>query len=443
MYSSHHLSRGIHFLLLLLTCKKYELILLPNAEYQMSTLSQIISLWVFYLHKLVIEKVLGFEVSGWWKYHLTVWALVFFRLGRFHAGVWGIFPDCWPVFPLCLFRRIWRQNYASLGICLHKGLLKRSPLCKLRLFSATNLSPGRRTNVLRRPSSLPQLPSVPAGFPKATPRPRCHVSPFLHVAECESLAVPSFVSLPPPVCSLWGSSRSSRPAPRGLQLIRQLPPLPGARTQSAAPPRPASPAPRPAQAAFPYIRVSTPAAQTLALWSWRRGRQCWGGTGRAPRRRYDLCTFPAGELSVASRAAPGSWRPLREGWARGGKLAGRGTRARPALPEPQPLGLAEAAAAREACGALTWGWAWGVCGSRWRWPPRLGAERLSAATVCFRLSPELQLTIVGGVRPARWRPWGFHEGRGRHGGRGCKHSQPLSGFRFLPGLWRACPASAI
>lgn len=43
---------------------------------------------------------------------------------------------------------------------------------------------------------------------------------------------------------------------------------------------------------------------------------------------------------------------------RGDRRTGAGTGARPALPEPQPLGLAEAAAAaREDCVAPTGGWA--------------------------------------------------------------------------------------
>lgn len=43
-----------------------------------------------------------------------------------------------------------------------------------------------------------------------------------------------------------------------------------------------------------------------------------------------------------------------------GRQAGGSAGARPALPEPQPLTLA--AAAREACGAPTWGWAWAADG---------------------------------------------------------------------------------
>lgn len=172
------------------------------------------------------------------------------------------FSDCWPVFPLCLSMRISGHNYASLGICQDKGLLKRSPLCKLYPLSVTNLNPGRCSNVLRSCSLRSGLRWGPADFPKASPRPRCHVCPFLHAATCESSAVPSLVSLPPPAVPFRYSFPSSRPAPRGPRLILQLPPLPGARTQSAAPPRPAPrlPPPAPAQAAFPYIRVPTPAA---------------------------------------------------------------------------------------------------------------------------------------------------------------------------------------
>lgn len=186
------------------------------------------------------------------------------------------FSDCWPVFPLCLSMRISEQNYASLGVCLHKGLLKQSPLCKLCPLSVTNLNPGRCTIVSCRYCSLrSSLRCRPAYFPKATSPPRCHVCPFLHVATWESLAVPSLVSLPPLAVPPQDSSSSFRPALRGLRLILQLPPLPDARTPSCAPPRPAPDSPpSPAQADFPYIRVPTPAAQTLALWSWRRGRQC-------------------------------------------------------------------------------------------------------------------------------------------------------------------------
>ena len=64
-------------------------------------------------------------------------------------------------------------------------------------------------------------------------------------------------------------------------LLRFLPPCPARATavpSAVAPPRRPGQerrsAPPPAQAAVPYIRVPTPAAQTLALWSWRRGRRC-------------------------------------------------------------------------------------------------------------------------------------------------------------------------
>lgn len=155
-------------------------------------------------------------------------------------------------------------------------------------------------------------PSVPAGFPKATPHPHCHVSPFLHVAECESLAVPSFVSLPPPVCSFWDCSRSSRPAPRGLQLIRQLPPLPGARTHTA-PPRPASLRAPPRAGRLPLhpgIDSSRPDSGTMVMAEGtavlRRNRPgtkaqvrsmhlfCRGTFGGEPRRTWKLAATERG-----------------------------------------------------------------------------------------------------------------------------------------------------
>lgn len=111
-------------------------------------------------------------------------------------------------------------------------------------------------------------PRRPPALPRPLPGPRCNVSPFLHVAACEPSAVPSFVSLPPPAGPFWDSSRSSRPAPRGLRLIRQLPPLPGARTQSAAPPRPA-PTPPPSGAGrlplHPGIDSSRPDSGTMVM----------------------------------------------------------------------------------------------------------------------------------------------------------------------------------
>ena len=118
---------------------------------------------------------------------------------------------------------------------------------------------------------------------------------------------------------------------------------------------------------------------------------------------------------------------------RGDRRAGRGTGARPALPEPQPLGLAEAAAAREACGAPTGGWAWGARGGRQG--PGLGACQQRLLVLASPLIPSDQLR--GGARPAGWRPLGCHEGRGCQGGRGVNNSLPRPGFHFLPGLWRA------
>lgn len=94
------------------------------------------------------------------------------------------------------------------------------------------------------------------------------VSPSLHFVVRESSAVPFLVPLPPPAGLFRDSSSSSHPAPRGLRLCRQQSPLPRARARNAAPPRP------PRRQPSPYIRVPTPAAQTLALWSWRRGRLC-------------------------------------------------------------------------------------------------------------------------------------------------------------------------
>lgn len=87
-----------------------------------------------------------------------------------------------------------------------------------------------------------------------------------------------------PSSSAWlsygGCSLCAPPSARAAcsALFPSCPAQAAAVPQAAAPPRSRSPehrrAPPPAQAAGPHIRVPTPAAQTLALWSWRRGRQC-------------------------------------------------------------------------------------------------------------------------------------------------------------------------
>lgn len=97
----------------------------------MSTLSQITGIWVSYLHKLVTEKPLVLKLvdSGNIISHSKPESDL--KLGRFHAG--SVEFSQTAGFPLCTPRQISGQNYASLGICLHKSLLKRSPLCKLCL----------------------------------------------------------------------------------------------------------------------------------------------------------------------------------------------------------------------------------------------------------------------------------------------------------------------
>lgn len=151
-------------------------------------------------------------------------------------GLWN-FLRLLVHFPLCMLRRISGQNYASLGMCVHKVLLKRSPLCKLGPSNVTNISPRRCTNALRRSGTHTQrLSALACGLSRSNywPSPS---SFSLAVAACQSSTIP-FPPLPPAASSSGNSSLPSRPAPRGLRLFRQAPLLPNSQTQSVAPPSP-------------------------------------------------------------------------------------------------------------------------------------------------------------------------------------------------------------
>lgn len=123
-------------------------------------------------------------------------------------------------------------------MCLHKSLLKRSPLCKLGTSNVTNISPRRCTNALRRSGTLLQRSSAPdCGLFRSNYWASPPDFSLLWAAACQSSAVP--ISTPPSASWLFpDSSPFSRPAARGLRLLRQAPPLPSSGTRRAAPPRP-------------------------------------------------------------------------------------------------------------------------------------------------------------------------------------------------------------
>nr|XP_054113723.1 uncharacterized protein LOC100385103 isoform X1 [Callithrix jacchus] len=161
-----------------------------------------------------------------------------FRVGRFHASSVE-FPQTAGLFLLCFPRRLLGQNCTSLGICLHMGLLKRSPLHDVRSFRVTIQSPTP-TNVQRirahwrshhdlsnRPADLPKTLKAPA-FRSLCRRPT--------PSGCSSLAFALRQSGFPPE----GSRFSSRARLR-LRLFRRLPLLlPDAERRSAPPPAPAA-----------------------------------------------------------------------------------------------------------------------------------------------------------------------------------------------------------
>lgn len=143
------------------------------------------------------------------------------------------------------------QNYAPVGICFHRAFLRWSLLRKLPFQYRQSKDKHPRVTRASVPGdwdlaggSGPQLPAAP--FSLGGPPP----------------AVPP--GAPP-------AARAARSA-----LFPSCPARAAAVPRAAAPPRGTEHrrAPPPAQAAGPHIRVPTPAAQTLALWSWRRGRQC-------------------------------------------------------------------------------------------------------------------------------------------------------------------------
>ncbi|XP_032967352.1 MOB-like protein phocein [Rhinolophus ferrumequinum] len=170
-----------------------------------------------------------------------------------------------------------------------------------------------------------------------------------YVAACQSSAVP--ISTPPASWLFPDSSLSSRRAARGLRLLRQAaaPQLRDQESRSAPPPAPA---------AIPYIRGDSRCGAVLTC------------KLAAPERRLGL----------------------------GGRQAGGGTSARPALPEPQPLSLAEAAAAAH--------------------PRRRGT--------------------AGQVETP-----GISCGSGLPGWEGMETRLLRSGLQFPPGLRHTCPASAM
>lgn len=181
------------------------------------------------------------------------------------------------------------------------------------------------------------------------------VSPSLHFVVSESSAVPFLVPLPPPAGPFRDSSSSSHPAPRGLRLCRQQSPLPRARARNAAPPRPPRRQPSPTSG----YRLQPP-----RLWHYGHG----GGDGCAEAEQAGYqgsgtISAPLGEGEGALGAEQSRTLKLdtsERRMGRGDRRTGGGTGARPALPEPQSFGLAEAAAApaaREACVAPTGGWA--------------------------------------------------------------------------------------
>lgn len=235
MYNFHHLSRGI-FLLLLSDLQKIR-------AYFVSLTHNIHSIsdnW--YLGILSTQTVCHWKtVCPWvWSQWIveissdTLSPSLIWDWVDFMHGLWN-FPRLPVHFPLCMPRRISGQNYASLGMCLHKGLLKRSPLCKLGPSNVTNISPRRCTNALRRSGTLTQRPSALAC---GLSRSNYWSLPFsLAVAACQSPTIP-FPTLPSAASSSWNSSLPSQPASRGLRLFRQAPPLPSSQNQSVAPPSP-------------------------------------------------------------------------------------------------------------------------------------------------------------------------------------------------------------
>ena len=99
MHNSHCLSRGIHFLLLLLTCKIYKLILFAwHTIPDVHSISDNWHLGLIYTNKLVTEKPLVLKVvdSGNIISHSKPESDL--KLGRFHAGsvefsqTAGVFP---------------------------------------------------------------------------------------------------------------------------------------------------------------------------------------------------------------------------------------------------------------------------------------------------------------------------------------------------------------
>lgn len=231
-------------------------------------------------------------------------------------------------------------------MCLHKGLLKRSLLCKLGTSNVTNISPRRCTNALRRSgNSRGGHLRQPADSAEATIGPRHQVS-----LSSRQLPVSRrlflFSPLPPPA----GSFRTPPHPPAlpragyGCSVRRRPSPAPG----PGAPLRPASsagshPLHPGTDSSRPDFGTMVMAEGTAVLRRNRPGTKaqvsslnlsCGGTLGAEPCRTCKLAA-PGGRLG------------------RGGRKAGGGTSARPALPEPQPLSLAEAAAAREACGTPT------------------------------------------------------------------------------------------
>lgn len=119
MYNTHRQRRGIHFLLLLLTCKKIQANLVCLTH----------NTWCpLYRQKIDTNLADGGNTVLHSKPESDL------KLVHFMQGLCN-FPRLLTSFSLCTSRQISGQTYASLGICLHNRQLKRSPLCKLRSSS--------------------------------------------------------------------------------------------------------------------------------------------------------------------------------------------------------------------------------------------------------------------------------------------------------------------